>query len=111
MLIHIYIYSYDEIKYKLVNSVISPFQNIYEKSFYYRFKVPNEWFLIRRDLDSTIFIGPTWTGNNKLTTATVFTNFESLENYVHYFNPIECKDIDAHIRIKNTILIKSQTEN
>jgi len=108
--IFFYIYTDDYVKHKIVNNIVSPLQNKYESSSYYKFKVPKEWFLIRRDDDYTSFIGPTWSDNKKLTNVIVFTNFDNLEKYIHFFTIENCKDIDFHTHIKNTILIKSKEE-
>jgi len=108
--IYIYFYASDYVKYTIMNNIVSPLQNKYENSSYYKFKVPNEWFLIRRDNDYTTFIGPVWSNNQKLTSVLVFTDFDNLLKYINYFNKDNCKDIDLHAYIKNTLFIKSKIE-
>ena len=107
----IYVYNNHYISYQIVNTIVSPFQNEYEKSAYYKFKVPDEWFFVRKDDDSSTFIGPTWNDKEEYTSAIVFTDFEELENYIHYFSKDNCKDIDAHTQVKNILHITPVCNN
>ena len=105
------IFIYDLAKYSLTHFITSPFQNEYEHSFYYKFKVPKEWVLIRRDEDYMSFIGPTSTKKKELTSIKVFTNFENFENYAQYFDKKNCKDIDSLENVKNTLLFEDKRLN
>ncbi len=103
------IFSFDvfsNIKYNIFHSLFSPFQSEYEKSSYYKFKVPNEWALIKKNNDLNTFIGPVWNDINKVTSISVFQNFNEFENYVHMFYPETCKELDEVISIENSAIVK-----
>lgn len=106
----IYAYNNHHVSYKILHAIVSPFQNDYYSSTYYKFKVPDEWFFIRKDDDSSTFIGSTWNDKEEYTSAIVFTDFDKLEKYIHYFSKGNCKNIDANTKVKNTLLIKSKVE-
>ena len=107
--IFLYIFLNDNIKYQIFNFITSFIQEKYEKSHYFQFKVPNEWFVVRRDDDYTSFIGPVWSDDKKLTSIKVFTNHDNLELYINYFNIENCKDMDSIVQIQNSILFKTET--
>jgi hypothetical protein len=91
----------NELKYQIFNTFLGTFQNKYEKSSYYDFKVPREWILIRNKEDYLNFLSPVWNRNAEISSAIVFTNYDSFEDYVHWFDTSSCQQVDEVVSIFN----------
>ncbi|MCD6258717.1 MAG: hypothetical protein J7J31_03835, partial [Helicobacteraceae bacterium] len=89
------------LKYRIFKTFLGVFQNKYEKSSYYEFQVPNEWVLIKKKEDYLTFLSPVWNKNDEISSAIVFTNYDSFQDYVHWFDTSFCQQVDEVVSIFN----------